>query len=224
MLTGGRASTRRTSTGTDDVLSASQNDDRIAWYENTDTALPVEIAGFEATADGRTVRLAWQTASEIRNVRFEVERNAGDGTWTRVGTAQGSGTTTEARSYRFTDQDLPYEADRLVYRLRQVDVDGTAHFSKTVTVERRVDAVELLGTYPNPARGEATVRYALPGRQEVSIQLYDMLGRRVRTVVQSEQSGRQERRLDLSGLSSGVYFLRLTTDEQTRTRKLTIVR
>jgi hypothetical protein len=57
----------------------------------------------------------------------------------------------------------------------------------------------------------------------VTVRLYDVLGRQVRTVVQGEQSGRHERRVDLSDLSSGVYFLRLKAGGQTRTQKLTVV-
>lgn len=42
----------------------------------------------------------------------------------------------------------------------------------------------------------------------MSLKLYDMLRRQVRTVVRAEQAGRHERRVEPSGLSSGVYFLR----------------
>ena len=83
---------------------------------------------------------------------------------------------------------------------------------------------ELLGTYPNPAQSRATVRYALPERQEVSLTLYDVLGRQVRTLVRGEQAGRHKRRVDVGNLASGVYFLRLRTEGQTRTQKLTVVR
>jgi len=157
--------------------------------------LPVEMAGLEATVDQEEVQLTWRTASETGNARFEVQRRLGGEdeekeAWTQIGQVGGSGTTTETQSYRFTDRSLPYEAERLEYRLRQVDTDGSTSYSDPVTVERGVDEMELLGTYPNPARGRATVRYALPDRQEVSLRLYDVLGRRVRTVVQARQNGK----------------------------------
>ena len=143
--------------------------------------------------------------------------------WTTVGSVEGSGTTSQAQSYRFTDADLPYEADKLTYRLKQVDTDGTAHLSKTVTVERGVQELELLGTYPNPTRSQATVRYALPGTQDVTVRLYDVLGRQVRTLVSGEQEGRHQRTLDVGALPSGVYFLRLRAGGEMRTQKLTVV-
>jgi len=215
-----------------------ENDELVAFVSGfsefafgSDTEpLPVEMAGFEATVDGDAVRLTWQTASETNNARFEVQRRPvesqrdGSTSWNTIGSVGGAGTTTEAQSYGFTDDELPFAADRLEYRLRQVDTDGTAHHSKTITVERGVDEVELLGTYPNPARQQATVRYALPERQEVSLRLYDVLGRQVRTVLSGEQTGRHEQTLEVSELPSGTYFLRLKTGGQTRTRKLTVLR
>lgn len=51
-----------------------------------------------------------------------------------------------------------------------------------------------------------------------------MLGRQVRTVLNEEQAGRRERTLDVGCLPSGVYFLRLRSNGQTPTQKLTVVR
>ena len=190
--------------------------------------LPVELSGFEATLDGEdAVRLTWTTATETGNAGFRVQRKAGgadEGSWTTVGSVEGEGTTTTPTSYRYVDENLPYEADQLTYRLKQVDTDGSAGYSKEVTVNREVTEVQLLGTYPNPAQQRATLRYAVPERQDVKIDLYDILGRRVRTVVDGKREGRHERQLDVSRLASGVYFLRLRADGATKPQKLTVVR
>lgn len=210
--------------------------------------LPVELARFEATRTETVrgkdaVRLRWKTAAEQNNAGFEILRRAegtasagtsSDGTWKQVGSrsskAEG-GTTTEALTYRFTDEDLPYAADTLAYRLRQVDLDGTATLSEPVLVRRSAPGqLRLLGTAPNPTRQRATVRYAIPQRAagenaEVRIQLFDMLGRRVKSVAIGGDAGRHTLRLDVSDLASGVYLLRLTSGGQAAvTRKLTVVR
>jgi len=212
----------------DDVLLATVDSFSEFAVASDSEPLPVEMAGFEATiADKNAVRLTWTTASETGNVGFHVQRTVGEveeGSWKTVGSVEGEGTTTDPTSYRHVDEGLPYEADRLTYRLRQVDTDGTLHFSKTVAVERGVGEVELLGTYPNPARTQATLRYALPERQDVTIRLYDMLGREVRTVASGRQEGRHERQMDLSALPSGTYFLRLDAEGQTETQQVTVVR
>lgn len=194
------------------------------WTLGSENApLPVEIASFDATLNNDAAQLTWTTASESQNAGFRVQRRTEEGAWTTIGSVEGNGTTVQAQSYQFTDAELPYEGDRLTYRLKQVDTGGASHLSETVSVERGVSEVELLGTYPNPARQRATVRYALPATQEVDVGLYDVLGQRVRTVVRGTQEGRQEQTLDVEGLSSGVYFLRLRAGRTTHTQRLTIV-
>jgi hypothetical protein len=105
-----------------------------------------------------------------------------------------------------------------------VDLDGTTELTDPVSVERTVQELQLKRTFPNPARGQATVQFAVPDRQEVRLELYDVLGRQVRTVQQGEAQGREELQIDLSGLSSGTYFLRLRAEGEAETQRLTVVR
>jgi glucose/arabinose dehydrogenase len=196
-------------------------------YQFDCSTLPVELAGFSARIDGPAVRLTWQTASETNNAGFRVQRTSPGASWTQVGFVESKadgGTATEPKSYRFVDRGVPYEADRLTYRLEQIDTDGTMTFSEPVVVRRKAGALALRPAAPNPARSRVVVRYAVPGRQEVRLRLYDVLGREVRTVVQGRRAGRQETHIDVSGLPSGTYVLRLRTDDRTRSRRLTVVR
>ncbi|PEN05110.1 hypothetical protein CRI93_13920 [Longimonas halophila] len=200
--------------------------------------LPVELAGFEAQRSGtESVTVQWQTLSETGNAGFEVQRAAASvetshwgvsttgESWQTIAHLDGAGTTDTPQSYRFEDTQLPYAADSLSYRLRQIDTGGTEAFSEAITIARLVQAAELLPTYPNPARGSATVRFAVPERQDVRIDLYDMLGRRIRTVVDTNAEGRAEAQLDVSGLASGTYFLRMHTDAgPVDTQRVTVVR
>ena len=197
--------------------------------------LPVELAGLEAQRSGiESITLQWQTLSETNNAGFEVQRAAesANASWQTIATVDGTGTTDTPQSYRFEDADLPYAADSLSYRLRQIDTDGTAAFSEAVTIARTVQRAELLPAYPNPTRSTATVRFAVPdsgqdasGPSAVRITLYDMLGRRVRTVVDTDTEGRAEQVLDVSDLSSGTYFLRMETEAgPVDTQRITVVR
>jgi len=220
--------------GANELVAPIEDDDTLGEFvlASNSEPLPVEMAGFDVATQDDAVRLRWQTASETNNAGFRVQRRpagetTGRGTdaeWQTVGRVDGAGTTTEAQSYRFVDEELPFEADRLAYRLAQVDTDGSVTHSQTLTVERRVREVTLRGTFPNPARHQVTVQYALPEARPVTLRLYDVLGRRVQTVAQAEQEGRREVQLDVSGLTSGVYFLRLTAGETTQTERLTVVR
>jgi predicted outer membrane repeat protein len=197
----------------------------------TSAALPVELAAFEATPDGEgAVALTWQTASETNNDRFRVERQRkGGADWTKVGARQSrapGGTSTEVLRYRFTDEALPFEAQALSYRLIQRDLDGTETTAGEKTVEIGApQSFTLHGSFPNPMRAQTTIRYELPEERRVTVAVYDVLGRKVRTLVDgAAQAGRQEVAFEAGGLSSGMYFYRITAGDYTQARKLVLVR
>jgi hypothetical protein len=192
-------------------------------------ALPVELASFDARAAGTDVQLSWQTASETGNAGFAVERRAQGGSWSQVGFQEGAGTTEQAQTYRFTDTDVPFEAETVRYRLRQKDLGGSTTLSDEVTAQLGSPSkARLHAPFPNPARRQATLRYEVPERLEgtpVEIALYNTLGQRVRTVAQGRtEAGRTERSLDVSGLPSGTYFLRMTAGPATETKRISVVR
>jgi hypothetical protein len=82
-----------------------------------------------------------------------------------------------------------------------------------------------LTSYPNPTGGQATVEYALPEARKVTLEVYDVLGRRVATLADGKkQAGRHEASLQAGDLPSGVYFGRLEAGGETRTQKITVVR
>jgi hypothetical protein len=87
------------------------------------------------------------------------------------------------------------------------------------------EAFALKKTYPNPASGQTTVEYALPTQADVTIAVYDVLGRRVATLTDgSEQAGRHRAELDAHRMPSGTYFVRMRAEDFQQTRRLTIVK
>ena len=82
-----------------------------------------------------------------------------------------------------------------------------------------------LTSYPNPMGRQGTIEYALPEASEVTLKVYDVLGRQVASLVTGrKEAGRHAVRVDTERLSSGVYFGRLRAEGQTRTQKITVVR
>jgi hypothetical protein len=197
-----------------------------------EAALPVELTRFDATAQNGSVALTWRTASETNNAGFTVERTVGDASqsdWTPVGSVEGAGTTDRPQTYRFRDDDVPFAAETVTYRLRQRDVDGTTTRSDPVTVELGApDRLQLHAPFPNPARQQVTVRYGVPDAlsgQRVQIAVFDVLGRRVETVVDaSSTAGRAQRTLRTGDLAPGTYFVRMQVGSTVRTERLSIVR
>jgi hypothetical protein len=79
--------------------------------------------------------------------------------------------------------------------------------------------------YPNPFSEETTIEYALPEQTTVQVTVYDLLGRRVRTLADGKKdAGRHTVTLKASSLSSGTYFYRVRTKESTETGRMVIVR
>jgi len=189
-------------------------------------ALPVGRARFGGTWSEEGTRLTWETAAERNNAGFEVQRRVDGGPFATMGFVEGAGTSDEGRDYRLVDAQIPFAVDSLTYRLRQVDLDGTAHLHAPVTLRRGVpDRLEVLAPYPNPTTGTATLSYTLPAAGPVRIAVYNVLGQEVAVLAQGEErAGRIERHLDLSRLPSGAYFVRLTAAGQDRTQRLTVVR
>jgi hypothetical protein len=82
-----------------------------------------------------------------------------------------------------------------------------------------------LTAYPNPVQEQGTLEYMLPEAGEVSLQVYDVLGRQVATLASGqEEAGAHTAELEASRLSSGVYIARLKAGGTTVTRKITVVR
>lgn len=163
-------------------------------------------AGYPLTFDSTEVRLAVSWLSALENPESR-RADVGGAPWTQVGFVESTAaaaTTAEPTSYRFGDADLRYEADPLRPRLKQIDADGTTHFTPPILLRRAAEEVRLFGPAPNPVHRRAPLRYAVPERHEVQPHLYDLLGRRVRTLPQGPQAGRQTVKVNASDLSRRI--------------------
>jgi hypothetical protein len=170
--------------------------------------LPVTLVSFDAArrASGE-VHVAWATASEQHSAYFDVQRSFDGHIFASTEQLPASGTTTQAHYYSSFDKTAP--AGTLYYRLRQVDIDGTATYSPIVTVAISKAAFTL---YPNPAHSQLTVASA--AGQEA--QVCDLAGR-LRLATTLPASGK----LSLDTLPPGTYLLRVTLGGQTRTIRFT---
>jgi hypothetical protein len=96
--------------------------------------------------------------------------------------------------------------------------------------ESLVDAFALAAAYPNPTAGPTTLQVALPEASAVTLGVYDVLGRRVATLVDRElAAGTHTVRWDgrsTTGaqVGSGVYFVRMRAGDFTTTRRLMLVK
>ncbi len=185
---------------------------------------PVELSSFTASTDNGTVNLNWSTATETNNKGFEIERKSVNGEYQKVGYVAGFGTTTEPKSYTFTDNKV--EGGQYTYRLRQVDLNGSSSYSKEVEVEVTVPKVfSLAQNYPNPFNPTTLIQYSIPAEQHVKLNVYNLLGEKVMTLVDGiQKSGQHEVNFNASNLASGVYIYKLEAGTQSSIKKMVLMK
>lgn len=107
---------------------------------------------------------------------------------------------------------------------------GSAAYVEAKSRANRPVKTEVRSNYPNPFHAHTTVEYALPQRTEVQLFVYDVLGRRISTLVDEVQEPGihriqwQGRSQSGQSVASGLYFLRLHADGEVHTSKAVLVR
>ena len=133
-------------------------------------------------------------------------------------------------------QDNPWWSQRIANTLDidgfiytyEADWSGTDPLVPTSADEQVVDvpaSLQLYQNYPNPFNPTTNIRFAVPESQNVQVNVYDMLGRHVSTVMDRHVSaGAHTVAFDGAGLSSGIYLYTVTAGSQTLTGKMLLVK
>jgi len=186
--------------------------------------LPVEWIEFSARKTNEGVTLLWKTASELNNAGFEVQRKSNH-KWNALGFVRGAGTTTDAQSYTFIDRTA---SGKIQYRLKQIDFDGQFEYSNIIEVDAGLPTqFSLEQNYPNPFNPTTLLVYQIPISSEVKLEVYDMLGRKVATLVNAfMEAGIHTYSFDASrfALTSGIYFYRIQAGGFVATKKMVLLK
>jgi len=193
--------------------------------------IPVELISFTAENLEDEVILKWQTATETNNSGFIVERAASISNFEfrnlnfeQIGFVEGGGTTTEKTDYIFKDKIN--KPGNYSYKLRQIDLDGSASYSQIVEVNisSPTDFV-LYQNYPNPFNPSTTIKFALPEKANVELTVYNSLGEKVADVFSGAMDeGYHEIELRAESISSGIYFYRLESEKFVSVKKMIILK
>ncbi len=189
------------------------------------TVVPVELTSFSAAKNGSSVELNWATATETNNRGFEVQRKL-DSKWQTIGFIEGKGTTTLRTTYKFADDISGITSSSILYRLKQVDLNGTFEYSNEVNVSNIQEfKYELAQNYPNPFNPSTTIKYQTTGKDFVSLKVYNILGKEVASLVNGVQNpGNHEAVFNAKNLSSGIYFYTLQSGSFNVTKKMILLK
>lgn len=197
---------------------------------------PVELITFTGAYDANHVALSWATASEVNNNGYYVERRVkGENEWTALNTqlVPGYGTTAQPHNYSYDDPNVVL-GTTYQYQLKQIDNDGTSSLSNVVEVNIPLspNAYQLMANYPNPFNATTQISYSLPSAGFVTLKIYDMLGREVRTLVNADQEATNQPitvswdGIDNTGklVPSGSYLYRMEVNGQVFSQNLSLAR
>jgi len=189
----------------------------------------VELTAFACVqAGGNSVTINWQTASEMDNYKWEIERSTDSESFTNVWSIDVDGTNPYGDKYSYTDK-VPSVG---VYYYRLVDVSKTGEKTYHGPISVVVGAVYALGqNYPNPiGKSPATIKYSLKNPGQTSLKIYNLLGEEVKTLVNAKQDanfytipwdGRDNKG---QSVANGVYFYKLNSGEFSATKKMMVLR
>jgi len=177
-------------------------------FADNGTSFPVEWLSFEATSLVQTVQLDWTTGQEINHDFFAVERRSMVGEFEEIGQVYIGVANSVGKQYSFTDE-LPLDGVSY-YRLRQIDLDGTASYSDVVAVNRGVDGqASILNFFPNPVTESMTLQLNLPSEGPVIIRAIDASGRELLQTRVEGMRGLNTIKVPVETLSAGVYYLQM---------------
>jgi hypothetical protein len=192
--------------------------------------LPIMLSSFSSSIIGRNAKLSWVTASEHNNSGFDILRASVDknnivGDYSKVAFINGNGTTTEQKSYSYTDCNL--NTGNYKYRLKQIDYNGNFEYHN-LTGEVMIGTpskFELSQNYPNPFNPVTNINFELPMDSKVVLKVYDISGREIKTLLnETKSAGYYSVTFEASNISSGVYFYRIQTEKYSEIKRMMVVK
>lgn len=185
--------------------------------------LPVTLMSFTYSVLKNIVGLYWTIEKELNNIGFDVERKITDGNWEKAGFVKGFGTTNEQKKYNYEDKKL--KPGKYSYRLKQIDFNGNFEYfmlNEDVLV-KPPDKFSISQNYPNPFNPTTKIDFEIPSDSRVNIIVYDILGREVRKLINSELKKTGYYSIDFSAndLASGMYIYRMIANNKDKNLILT---
>jgi photosystem II stability/assembly factor-like uncharacterized protein len=193
-------------------------------YEGNVNVLPVELTGLTAAKTSTGTNLSWNTSSEHDDSGFWIQRSYNYQPFENLSFITGAGNSNTLRSYSYFDSK--HDDGYYIYRLNQIDLDGSSHLSNIVEVTygAAASSFRLDQNFPNPflagysSVGSTRIHYILPDNDIVTLKIYSVSGVVVRTIHDHEQEtgGDQNAFWDGTdnsgvGVASGTYYYRLET-------------
>ncbi len=192
--------------------------DAIGWsnwgFAGEDTPLPIELNEFSCTKIGNEAHVSWTTSSEFNSDHFELLKSETGANWNIVSTILAAGTSNELLSYLVRDF---FVDNQVYYLLKQVDRDGAESFFGPIELTSSSDEDIQVNISSNPSDENFTVHIQNPGLPLVSLfNVWDFKGNKVLETNLLIHPGENTYDISLSAISSGIYFIQLSSNRSFR--------
>ncbi|MEM7037340.1 MAG: PKD domain-containing protein, partial [Bacteroidota bacterium] len=184
-------------------------------------SLPTDIV-LSATPFRASVVLDWEVPSGSSPINFELERSLDGQNFSQLAAVNWSDYTSP-NMYSFIDNDPGFD-QRLYYRLKEIDQDGTVEYSNIAEATLSQGAEEWIKVYPNPVaegRGLNIDAYLL-NAGNVKVTMFDVMGREVVREDAAFAAGMGRFTIDTATLSEGTYFLRVASAQGVQVKKVIV--
>jgi hypothetical protein len=175
------------------------------------TILPLELIEFGGEKVKDQNLLHWATAREFSTSHFEIERSNDAMDFIKIGNLNSGNKKMENQIYQYWDAEPQTGVN--YYRLKQVDLDGTFTYTKTIAIDNQgiITNFEIQKIYPNPAQNSINFVLAIPSsNSEIQLEIFDSNGKSISTNIEKYQKGIQNFNQNLSAFSKGLYILRVS--------------
>ncbi len=177
------------------------------------------------------IHLNWETATEINNYGFEIERSISNSTaWQKVGFVEGNGNSNSEKEYNFVDKNVSF-GNKYFYRLKEINTNGSFEYSEVVEADLSIPLdFSLSQNYPNPFNPTTKIKYTIPAvgtgnTLSVQLKVYDILGNEIAILVNEEKpAGTYEVEFGAKNLPSGMYFYKLTVGNNSEIKKMMLLK
>ncbi|MES1221109.1 MAG: T9SS type A sorting domain-containing protein, partial [Bacteroidota bacterium] len=187
----------------------------LASVSTVNSPLPVTLISFSAQqADGK-IKLDWETAAEVNNDYFTIQRSGDGVSWQEIKTVKGNGNATVESYYSAYDEN-PLQGNSF-YRLQQTDIDGKKSYSSIRKVN--INSSATVTVYPNPARDYITIKSSLP--QTMVISFFNSNGQKMEVPVATNTNNTT---VNVSSLVPGAYYLQIKQASLIETKRIMILK
>lgn len=180
--------------------------------------VPVELTYFDVISEEKQNLLTWETASELNNHFFEIEKSITGEDFISIGSVSGNGTTQTISKYSFSDYDVGPHQMSYFYRLMQVDYDGTYSYSPIVVANRKIRTNTHLSANPNPISNEWSLNLSNGFNGDLLVEIFTQEGINIfREMCQFEEGILILENFDLP---DGIFYAKVFIGEKVVTTKV----